>query len=270
MDLKAYHWIVINSSSGKDSQAMTDFVVALAREQKMLDRVVMVHADLGKEEWSGSRELAQEHAKHYGIRFYVVKRKENDLLDHVRERGMWPSSDARYCTSDHKRGPVGTLFTKLAKEWLSDTLWARNSGQSPAQCRILNCMGMRAEESPARSKLPIFKNDARNTNGRKHVDIWLPIFTWTVGQVWERIKASGVRWHRAYDLGMPRLSCCFCIFAPENALLLAGKHNPELLDAYVAVEKEIGHDFKHGFKIATIKEKLAAGIQPGPIKTWNM
>lgn len=30
------------------------------------------------------------------------------------------------------------------------------------------------------------------------------------------------------DLGMPRLSCCFCIFSPRSALLLAGKHNPGL------------------------------------------
>jgi hypothetical protein len=43
---------------------------------------------------------------------------------------------------------------------------------------------------------------------------------------------------------MPRLSCCFCIFSPRSALLLAAKHNPELLAQYVAVEKQIGHRFR--------------------------
>ena len=39
-------------------------------------------------------------------------------------------------------------------------------------------------------------------------------FTWKVEDVWARIKASGVEHHKAYDLGMSRLSCCFCVFAP--------------------------------------------------------
>jgi predicted phosphoadenosine phosphosulfate sulfurtransferase len=32
-DLTSYDWLVINSSAGKDSQAMLDFVVSLADEQ---------------------------------------------------------------------------------------------------------------------------------------------------------------------------------------------------------------------------------------------
>ena len=48
--------------------------------------------------------------------------------------------------------------------------------------------------------------------------------------VWKDIKASGVPYHKAYDLGMPRLSCVFCIFSPPAALMIAGKQNPELLD----------------------------------------
>jgi len=81
-----------------------------------------------------------------------------------------------------------------------------------------------------------FGNDPRSSNGRRTVDVWLPIHSWTADQVWQRIHASGVRHHPAYDLGMPRLSCCFCIFSPRSALLLAGKHNPQLLAEYVAVE----------------------------------
>jgi hypothetical protein len=79
-----------------------------------------------------------------------------------------------------------------------------------------------------------------------------------------------VPWHRAYDLGMPRLSCCFCIFAPRSALLLAGKHNPELLDEYVRVEKEIGHSFRLELPLAEVQRALAEGEEPGPVHDWTM
>jgi hypothetical protein len=69
---------------------------------------------------------------------------------------------------------------------------------------------------------------------------------------------------------MPRLSCCFCIFSPRSALLLAGRHNPELLAEYVKVEKEIGHTFRLTLPLAEIQEALANGEEPGPIQNWVM
>jgi 3'-phosphoadenosine 5'-phosphosulfate sulfotransferase (PAPS reductase)/FAD synthetase len=257
-DLAAYDLIVVNSSAGKDSQAMLDYVVELAGDA-LRDRIIVVHADLGRVEWKGTRELAEKQAAHYGVRFEVVKREQNDLLDHVAARGKWPSSDARYCTSDHKRGPISTLFTRAVREL-----------ELGRPVRILNCLGMRAQESSVRAKLPVFERNERNTNGRRVVDNWLPIHAWTAAQVWQRIRASGVAHHYAYDLGMPRLSCCFCIFAPEAALLLAGKHNPELLAAYVETERKIGHSFKKGFTITSVAEKLAAGVEPAPVVDWKM
>ena len=38
-----------------------------------------------------------------------------------------------------------------------------------------------------------------------------------------------MEWAGPRELGMPRLSCALCIFAPKEALLLAGYHNPALL-----------------------------------------
>ncbi len=269
VDLHSYDWIVLNTSAGKDSQAMLDYVVRLVDAQG-IDRakLVVVHADLGRVEWKGTKDLAAEQAAHYGLRFEVVTRKGRvhrgkhlgDLLEHVEERGMWPSSTARYCTSDHKRDQVGRLHTQLVKE----------TGVKGRQVRILNCMGMRAQESPARAKLVSFKVDKRNTNGKRHVDIWLPIHGWSHDQVWSLIKKSGVRHHMAYDLGMPRLSCCFCIFAPKSALMLAGKHNPELLAEYVRIEKKIKHTFRQELSLESIQDELKAGAQVEKVADWAM
>jgi 3'-phosphoadenosine 5'-phosphosulfate sulfotransferase (PAPS reductase)/FAD synthetase len=123
----------------------------------------------------------------------------------------------------------------LVAEWRA----AGNTGQM----RILNCLGIRAQESPARAKKPEFGQDSA-TNGKRQVDRWLPVFGWSEVQVWSTIRRSGVRYHEAYDLGMPRLSCVFCVLAGRRELTLAAKHNPELAAEYVAVEKRIGHTFK--------------------------
>lgn len=256
--LLTYDWIVINSSAGKDSQAMTDWVFGLAREMMIEKRLILVHADLGQVEWTGTKELAEKHAEHYGIRFEFMARPQGDLLQQIEDRGMFPDSKNRYCTSDQKRGQIAKIITRLQAE----------AGRRPM--RILNCMGFRKEESTARAKRQPFVKDGRLSTRTRHVDTWLPIHDWPVSKVWERIKASGVPHHFAYDLGMPRLSCCFCIFAPRSALLLAGKHNPELLNKYVELEARIGHTFRHGFKIADIKRDLDAGVEPGRIQNWTM
>ncbi len=260
--LRSYHVILINSSAGKDSQAMLDDVTALADAAGVRDRLVVVHADLGRVEWAGTRELAEEQAAHYGVRFEVVSRPQGDLVDQIRARGMFPSSTARYCTSDQKTGQVARLLTQLAKEH------REAGGEGP--CRILNCLGLRAAESSARAKRESFKHDTRASNGRRHVDTWLPIFDWTKEQVWTRIEESGVRHHPAYDLGMPRLSCVFCVFAPKPALMLAGKHNPQLLADMVELEAEIDHTFTQKLSLADIADALARGEDPGDIRTWEM
>lgn len=258
--LADYDIIIINSSAGKDSQAMLDLVVQQAESEQVLDRVVVFHADLGRAEWKGTAELAAEHADHYGVRFEKIKRPQGDLLEHVESRGMWPSSTARYCTSDHKRGQGRKVMTLLVRELGLDR---------PA--KVLNCMGFRREESPARRKKDPFRYD-RPASGKgtvRQVWEWLPILEWTVDDVWQRIADAGTRHHWAYDLGMPRLSCCFCVLASRSALVLAARHNPELADEYVRIEHTIDHRFTVAHSMAEIVAEAADGSTPVTIEDWT-
>jgi 3'-phosphoadenosine 5'-phosphosulfate sulfotransferase (PAPS reductase)/FAD synthetase len=227
----------------------------MAEAQGIKDRLVMAHATF-REEWEGTVDIVKLQAEQLGLPYHVVERGEG-LLDYVRRRRMWPSSKARYCTSDFKRGPIDKLITKLAP----------GKGRS---VRVLNVMGIRAEESPARAKKKAFQVDERRTNSRRIVDNWLPIFDMKLAQVWETINANAIPQHAAYGLGMPRLSCVYCIFSPKSALMLAGKHNIELLREYAAVEKEIGHDFRENFKIADVLAEVEAGKDAGPVSDWKM
>jgi len=244
-NLASYDVILINSSAGKDSQAMLTHVVELA-DSAGLDRarIIVVHADLGRVEWEGTRELAEHQALSYGLRFEVVRRDRGDLLEQIEARGMFPSSTARYCTSDQKTSQVAKLMTRLAVEH-------RAAGRT-APIRILNCLGIRADESPARAKKTAHGPDTTATNGRRVVDRWLPIFDWTSNQVWSKIRRSGLPHHPAYDAGMPRLSCVFCVLAGRKELVLAARLNPELAAQYAAIEQRIGHTFKADLSMAQV------------------
>lgn len=247
-NLHDYDLVLINSSAGKDSQASLTHVIELADTTGYpRDRIVVVHCDLGRVEWAGTRALAQTQAEFYGLRFETVAR-DRDLLHQIEfERGKFPSSAARYCTSDQKTAQVLKLMTALVKE-----------ADLGRQMRILNVLGIRADESPARAKKQAFEFEKKASNGKRHVDRWLAIFDWTTDDVWATIRRSGVPHHEAYDFGMPRLSCVFCIMAGNKELALAARLNPELAAEYVAVEKRIGHTFKHKMSMAQIVEEARA------------
>lgn len=270
-DLHWFDWTLVNSSGGKDSQTTIRQVVIRAdAEAYPRSRIVVAHADLGRVEWPGTKELARQQAEHYGLRFEIVRRtQDRDLLEHVENRGKWPGlRTTRYCTSDHKRGPIRTLMTRLADEWHGGPHSGKGRRYAGRACRILNAMGMRAQESDEREKLLPY--ELNHENSRRIVYDWLPIHKWKLPEVWADIKASGVPYHPAYDLGMPRLSCCFCIYAPPEALILAGKHNPELLDDYVRVEQKINHKFRVDVSLADIQRAVRAGTEAGTVADWSM
>jgi 3'-phosphoadenosine 5'-phosphosulfate sulfotransferase (PAPS reductase)/FAD synthetase len=260
-NLRSYDIICVNSSAGKDSMAMLDLVIEHATAQGTLDRVVVIHADLGRVEWEGTRELAETQAQRYGVRFEICGR-DDTLLDYIRRRGKFPDAARRYCTSDFKRGPIRTVFTRLVAE-----RWER--GGSPV--RVLNLMGMRAQESPARRKMAPVEPEVSASNGKREVTRVLPLHNWSEEQVWARIMTSPINdlIHEAYSFGMRRLSCRFCVFAPKAALVIAARRNPELAREYADLEAEIGHRFTQRVSMAEVLEAASSDDQPDmEVEAW--
>jgi 3'-phosphoadenosine 5'-phosphosulfate sulfotransferase (PAPS reductase)/FAD synthetase len=261
-DLAEADVILINSSAGKDSQVMLDHVVQLATDAKVRDRLTVLHCDLGDVEWPGTRELAERQAAHYGLRFEVRRREQGGLLEQIEQRHhtlrakgstapAWPSSAARYCTSDQKRAPARKLITELVGELGLDR---------PAT--VVNCLGLRAAESAARAKRPVLTVDPAATSGRRTVWTWHPIHDWSNRDVWQRIADSGVDYHPAYDSGMTRLSCSFCVLASRDDLVTAARLRPAKAAEYLALEQRIGHRFKNDLSMAEI---VAEAERLGPL-----
>ena len=245
-------------SGGKDSQAMLDCVHERAVAQGVADRITVVHVDLGRVEWPGTRVLARAQAARYGVRFEVVAAREG-LLERTERRGMWPDAARRWCTSDLKRGPVRTLMTRLAREL-----------DAVPRPRILNLMGLRAEESPARARRAPLAIDDAASSGRREVTQCLPLFHWRLEDVWRRIAASSVAdlVHPAYAAGMPRLSCSFCVLAPKAALVRAAQLRPDMAREYLALERRIGHSFKANLSMADIVAAAQTAGEAPDIEAW--
>jgi 3'-phosphoadenosine 5'-phosphosulfate sulfotransferase (PAPS reductase)/FAD synthetase len=105
---------------------------------------------------------------------------------------------------------------------------------------LLNVMGFRAEESPARRRRVPYAANPAASNGRRRVDDWYPIHDWTLAQVWERIATAGTRLHEKYAAGMSRLSCRFCVLSLRADLVCSARLNPDLADHCAEVERSIG------------------------------
>ncbi|MFD9084817.1 phosphoadenosine phosphosulfate reductase domain-containing protein [Streptomyces erythrochromogenes] len=251
--------ILISTSAGKDSLVCAYRVVTLAAEAGCLDKVVMVHADLGEEsEWPGVRELAQRQAERWGVEFIVVQ-ADRGLLGLVEKRGMWPDAARRLCTSTLKRDKIAPLFKQI-----TDALGLDE------QALILSALGIRAAESPARArKLPL-AIDMRASTGQRMVLTWHPILELSEADVWQQIADAALEYHPVYDAVIPRLSCVFCVLAGRDVLVRAVRLcwalGLDLPARYVALEEHIGHKFREKLSVAEIVAEAArVEAEEGPL-----
>lgn len=277
--------VSISVSGGKDSQAMLNYVLGLLDGRS--NSVEIIHADLGRAEWPQTPAFVEKLADESQLALNVVRRVKGDLVQRIEERlhqistltgkppakPFWPSAAQRYCTSDLKRDPIHKHQRSLGSNEL-----------------IVSCVGMRAEESSRRAKLPAVKVEARITSQRlrklsphealerwngdgRLVLTWLPLHDWLIGQVWEQIGTSetdlarrqslyesgnveaaveGWPAHVAYVYGNERLSCALCVLGCRGDLRNGKKHHPALYDHYVKLEQESGFTFQDGFSLSEL------------------
>ena len=212
--------VICDHSGGKDSQSMFAYLKALVPKEQL----VVIHAHLPGVDWEGVVEHI--HNTIDGYEYHEVCAGKT-FLEMVERRGMWPGAETRQCTSDLKRGPIEKRIRAICKE---------------RGCNIvINCMGIRAEESSSRAKKNPWKLNIKNSVAGREWYEWYPIFEKKIDWVWDTIAESFQQPHWAYGAGMSRLSCCFCILASKNDLKTAATLRPDLLDTYDALERKINH-----------------------------
>lgn len=238
---------VCSHSGGKDSQAMYAFLKKLCPGSDL----VVIHAHLGAVEWAGTIEHIENTIEPQHV-LSIVANPNKDFLSMVEARGMWPSAKYRQCTSDLKRGPIRKEIRRICNKH--------------GYTRVLDCMGLRAQESCARAKKKVYTRLKSECNSKRDWYQWLPIHDWTTEAVFSFIRSAGQQPHWAYGAGMNRLSCRFCIMASKEDLRTSARLNPGHLADIVALEKKIGHTFitpKKGQPAVFLDEYLEVEVEAG-------
>lgn len=257
--------LVVNMSGGKDSVRMMGYL----KEEFPSQPMYVVQADTGFEHIRpvSAEEWARQRSAAYGLPLYTVKaawgkrHKENKIwlpnppelvgtrktyLQMVERRGMFPGTGTRQCTADLKRGPVMRFINTL-------------HGKHQV---VLNCMGIRAAESPNREKLnPWTANAKLSTRGRKVFD-WYPIFTESLQDVIHWHWRSATPLHPVYvpeyhcdgTTGgyLRRLSCRVCIFSTDADIRAIYEHDREAFDAVSGLEQSMNFTMKNGKSLIQI------------------
>jgi DNA sulfur modification protein DndC len=237
-------------SGGKDSETM----YRLLNDIVPSNRLHVIHADLGDIEWAGVKEYIHSVIKHPLLIAKAIHAdgSPKDLFSAIRQRRetldatdrhdapAFPSSAARFCTSDLKTGPIWKVIRQIAKNVNANI--------------VVNCVGIRGDESPARQKKidqrGTLNVNAKNTTQSRSAYDWWPIANWTTPQVWDFLHANGSAGHPAYADGNDRLSCMFCIFGSTGDLQHAHRANPDLYQRYIDLEIEVRTTMFNGKSLA--------------------
>lgn len=239
--------VALSMSGGKDSQAMAKGVISWLRDHGYTNRVVAVHADLGRAEWHQTHDVVHAQADELGLDLQVVQRTKGDLLQRIQERAeqvgaerpFWPSASSRYCTSDLKRDPIDKLLRTLGP-------------------LVISVEGVRAEESRNRAAKPCWEPRKRITTQSREAMTWRPIHHWTEQDVWAYLGGRhGPNVHPAYALGNERLSCSLCVLASQDDLERGARHNPEYLQELVALEERYGWTFTSTTSVVELAQRVA-------------
>lgn len=244
--------IVYSLSAGKESSA-----AALATD-RYLDSIghpksdrFAIHADLGLIEWPSTPSLVAEIARRLDTPLSVVQNATQGLLPRWRQRfangktryqnlesyfliGPWSSASLRFCTSDTKVGPIGS---NLAKSHRGRT--------------IISVVGIRRDESIARSTAPVARVDTRfagpNNRYGTRMLTWHPIIDWPTNDIYDYHAENDFPLHDAYTRhGLSRLSCSLCVLASLGDLTksIASGENTAALHEAVALEISSNFSFQ--------------------------
>lgn len=201
--------VIASVSGGKDSTAL---ILAL-REAEIPARYVFADT---KWEATETYDYLETLRTQLGITIDVAG-VDGGMLARCRHRAGFPGRMQRFCTRELKIEPLRAYHDQVTEETGRETI---------------NAMGVRADESEARSKMPAWEDDEQ-WGGY----LWRPLIAWTVADVIAIHRRHNVPMNPLYHVGFDRVGCFPCIFASKEEIRLLAERYPHRIDEIREAER---------------------------------
>lgn len=158
------------------------------------------------------------------------------MVDLIRKKGMFPPRVRRFCTQELKVRPMIRYLADL-------------------DCDPVNVVGIRAEESQARSGMPEWEDSTS-----LGCSVWRPLIRWSEQDVIDIHTRHGLRPNPLYLAGASRVGCWPCIFARKREIRMMADLDPGRIDLIERLENEVTE--------AAAARARGRGEEPGNPPTW--
>lgn len=165
----------------------------------------------------------------------------NGMTDLVQIKKRVPSAKARFCTEHLKVKPMIEYIKAIEDE-------------------VVVWQGIRADESPSRSHLPM-------EQWSDDYDAWIkrPLLHWTAQEVFDYLKRFGVDPNPLYKMGGGRVGCYPCVMINHGELKRMTRTMPGVWDRARLLETYAGRSF---FPPNMIPDRFHSGFDPKSQKSF--
>ena len=145
--------------------------------------------------------------------------RKSSMIRLCLKKGMFPSRMMRWCTDYLKVNPAFEYFSENGTQ--------------------VNAVGVRAEESVARSKLAEFEESPLKGKKGQTFMVWRPLIRWSFDDVVAIHKRHGVVPNPEYIDGAERVGCFPCIFSRKSEIRRVAERHPARIDLLRDLESAV-------------------------------
>lgn len=203
----------IGVSGGKDSTALLLWAVYESGYPK--DSIIATFCDTGNE-----AQITYDHIAMLSAKVHPIKtiKPPLDFFELAKKRKRFPSTAARFCTSELKVIPSQNFIHGLIAKGYT----------------VVAHSGVRREESPSRAALT-----ARDFDPGFLCEVYRPLLDWEIEDVWAIHDRYQVPVNQLYKMGATRVGCLPCIMSRKSELVMIARNFPEVVGRLAAAEEEM-------------------------------